>query len=59
MEGFHAGIIVWISLTAKGMQDFFPAQAMDARIKRNVSRATIVKRRWKKERKHFRLPEHF
>ena len=28
MEGFHAGIIVWISLTAKGMQDFFPGQAV-------------------------------
>ena len=28
MEGFNAGIIVWISLTAKGMQDFFPGQAV-------------------------------
>lgn len=33
--------------------------AGDARIKENVSRAALVKRRWKKERKHFRLPEHF
>ena len=32
IEGFHAGIIVWISLTAKGMQDFFPAQAIFKRL---------------------------
>ena len=28
MEGFNAGIIVWVSLTAKRMQDFFPGQAV-------------------------------
>ncbi len=28
MEGLNAGIIVWVSLTAKGMQDFFPGQAV-------------------------------
>ena len=28
MEGFHAGIIVWISLAPTGMQDSIPAQAV-------------------------------
>ena len=31
----------------------------DVRIKGDVSRAIIVKYRWKKGRKHFRLPGHF
>ncbi len=42
MEGFHAGIILWVSLTAKGTQDFFPAQAVFKRFTRILaSKATM------------------
>ena len=42
MEGFSAGIIVWISLTAKGMRDFFPVRSVFRRPARILaSRVTM------------------